>query len=58
MHNLDVRQAIKSARLMHYEVAAKLGISEYTFCKWLRNELSAERKESILSAISELKAGE
>ena len=58
MHNQDVRQAIKAARLMQYEVAAKLGISEFTFCKWLRTELNEEKKELVFAAISELKAGE
>ena len=58
MENLEIRQAIKSARLMQYEVAGKIGISEYTLCKWLRKELPNERKAQILDAIAALKAGE
>lgn len=51
MHNLDIRLKIKENRLFNYEVAEKLGITEYTFCKWLRNELSEEKKKIILDAI-------
>ncbi len=58
MHNLDVRQAIKTARLMHYEVATALGVSEYTLCRWLRTELSDDKKQSIYSAIKALTANE
>lgn len=55
--NLEVKQAIKTSRFMHYEIAAKIGISEYTFCRWFRKELTAEQREHIYSAIEELKAG-
>lgn len=58
MNNLEIRQAIKAARLMHYEVAAQLGISEYTLCKWLRKELTEEQREQVYSAIAVLKGGE
>lgn len=43
MENLEIRQLIKKYRLFHYEVAEECGVTEYTFCKWLRNELSEER---------------
>ena len=55
MKNLDVKQAIKASRFLQYEIAAQIGISEYTFCKWFRNELDVEKKELINSAISALK---
>ena len=58
MKNLEIRQAIKAARLMQYEVAAQIGISEYTLCKWLRKELTEEQREQVLSAISAIKSGE
>ena len=48
---------IKENRLHHYEVAEKLGISEYTFCVWLRKELPTEKKNAVLSAINELLKG-
>lgn len=56
--NYSIKQIIKESRYRQYEIAAKIGISEYTFCKWFRKELTQEQKELILSAIEELKAGE
>lgn len=58
MKNLDIRMAIREKRLHHYEVAARIGISEYTLCRWLREDLTEERKDSILKAISEIIGGE
>ena len=58
MKNLNIKQAIKESRIMQYEIAAKIGISEYTLCKWFRKELTAEQQEKILAAIAEIKAGE
>ena len=49
---------IKQNRLCHYEVARKIGISEATFCRWLRVELNEERKKLVLSAIDKLIGGE
>ena len=43
---------------MQYEIAAKIGISEYTFSRWFRKELTAEQQERILAAIADIKAGE
>lgn len=54
MNNLEIRLKIKNNRLNHYEVAEKLGISEYTFCKWLRDELSSEKKQKVYTAIENL----
>lgn len=58
MYNLDVRLKIKQSRLCHYEVAREIGISEFTFCKWLREEMNEERKKLVLSAIDEIKHNE
>jgi hypothetical protein len=58
MYNLDVRMLIKKNRLCHYEVAKEIGISEFTFCKWLREEMNEDRKKLVLSAIEKLKRGE
>ncbi len=58
MYNLEVRLKIKQNRLRHYEVARALGITEYTFCKWLREEMNEERKSLVLSAIDKLIRGE
>ena len=56
--NDTIKRKIKASRIMQYEIAAKIGISEYTFCRWFRKELTAEQQEKILTAIAEIKAGE
>lgn len=54
MNNIDIREAIKRARLFSYEVASELGISETSFSRKLRRELSQEEKMRILEAIDKL----
>ena len=56
--NDTIKRKIKESRILQYEIAAKIGISEYTFCRWFRKELTAEQQERILAAIAEIKAGE
>lgn len=51
MANEKIRQIITKKRLRHYEVAAALGISEYTLSRWLRSDLNSERKQRVLKAI-------
>ena len=52
--NTDIRAAIKKSKLCQYQVAEKIGISEFTFVRWLRKELTEERKRQIFAAIKEL----
>ncbi len=56
--NYSIKQIIKESRYRQYEIAAKIGISEYTFCKWFRKELTSEQRMQILDAIAALKDGE
>jgi len=58
MNNVEIKRRIKESRIMQYEIAAQLGISEYTLCKWFRKELTDEQRMQILEAIAEIKAGE
>ena len=58
MYNLDVRLKIKQNSLCHYEVAREMGVSEFTFCKWLRKEMSEDKKKLVLSAIDKIIRGE
>ena len=55
MQNLDIRQAIQKERFKHYEIAEKLNISEFTFCRKLRKELSKKEKDEIFEVIEKLK---
>ena len=34
MKNSEIKRTIKESRIMQYEIAAQMGISEYTLCKW------------------------
>lgn len=54
MKNQEIRTKIKQARLMNWEVAEKVGISDSRFSVWLRTPLNDERKERVLKAIDEL----
>lgn len=51
MKNEQLRKLIRDCRLRHYEVAAALGVSEYTLSRWLRVELSEERAAQIRDAV-------
>ncbi len=53
--NLDIRSAAKSAGVFLYEIAEKLGVSEPTFNRYLRKELSDGWKAKVLAAIEEIK---
>lgn len=57
MANAEIKQTIKRNRLFQYEVAAEIGISEYTLCVWLRRELTQERKQLVVDAIQRLTGG-
>lgn len=59
MFNLEVRTAMKKARLFGYEVAAELGITESSFSrKLVRCEMSQEEKAKVLAAIERAAKGE
>ena len=58
MHNVELRQKIRASHFFCYEIAAAMGISEYTFSKWLRRELTDEQRERVYAAIEALKGGE
>lgn len=56
--NDTIRNQIKKSRVFQYEIADELGVSEMTLVGWLRKELSEEKKQRIISAITKLKEGE
>lgn len=53
--NLDIRAAAKGAGVFLWEIADKLGVSEPTFIRSLRKELSDAQKAKALAAIEEIK---
>ena len=52
--NVEIRNLMRKKRLRQYEVAQALQISEFTFSRWLRDELLKDKKEKILSIIEEI----
>lgn len=54
MANAEIRELIRKKRLRHYEIAKALGVNEFTFSRWLRNELPDEKKRKIIEAIEQI----
>lgn len=57
MANEKLKTAAKAAGIKQWQLAAALGISEFTFCRWLRFELSDEQKAECFAAIEKMKEG-
>lgn len=55
MNKADVRAILNENGLRQWELAEAIGISEYTLCKRLRRDLSADFEEEVLQAIEQLK---
>lgn len=51
LNNFKVRHAIEKNRLTYYEVAEMLGISENTFFRRLRYELTENEQNEIVKII-------
>lgn len=49
--NEDIRSAARQKKIYLYEIADALGVSEPTFNRWLRKELSETKKADMLAAI-------
>ena len=58
MSNSDIKKAIVVSGLKFWQVAFELGITDSTFSRKLRKELSLETKEKIFSIIKKLKESE
>lgn len=55
MANIEIRALIARNRLRYYEVAAALGVTPFTFSRWMSMELTPERREQVLDAISKIR---
>jgi transcriptional regulator with XRE-family HTH domain len=56
--NTDVRKAIwlaKEQGIKQYEVAEAIGVSEPTLTRWLRKEMSDDKKKLITEAVKNLR---
>lgn len=52
--NSDIKQAIREKGLRQWMIAKELSIGETTLVRWLRDELSQERRKAIFAAIEAL----
>ena len=52
--NEGVRRAARAAGIPLWRIAAAIGVSEPTMCRWLRFPLPEDKEKSIMSAITEL----
>jgi len=52
--NERVRKELTERRVMHWELAKKLGINETTLCRRLRVELPEEEQDRLISIIQDI----
>ena len=53
--NNDIRTTARENGVYLYEIAEKMNVSEQTFNRWLRKELSEELKQKALAAIEQIR---
>ena len=54
MVNKEIRTLLFQNNIKHFNLAHQLGICESTLSRWLRVELSKEKKAEIIFAINKL----
>ncbi len=54
MKNNDIRQEAQKADVKLWQIAEKFSVTDSTFSKMLRKELSTEQKEKIFAIIATL----
>ena len=54
MENMDVRLKARGAGVPLWQIADRLGVSEPTLTRWMRQKLPKEKKSQILSTIREI----
>ena len=55
MKNKDLKDAFRVAGIRQWEVAEAMGVSEMTLVKWMRVELTEDKRQRILAALEQLK---
>lgn len=56
MKNQDIREKAKNSNVRLWQIADKLGMTDGTFSKKLRKELTDKEKQNIFAIIDELAA--
>lgn len=54
INNEIIKRRIREVGLYQYQIAKEIGISEPQFIRWLRYELTDEKKQIIYEAIDKL----
>jgi len=54
MENLEIRKKLKEKNVFQWQVAKSMDISEMTLVRKLREELTEEEKQKILSVIDKI----
>lgn len=53
--NTEIRNVIDNSSFFTWQIAQRLGVHENTFYRWMRTEMTGEKKEKVMAAIAELK---
>lgn len=56
MRNEAIKASMKQNAVFQWQVAERLGMSEFTFSRKLRHELAGEEREKALAAIDQIVA--
>ena len=54
MPNFEIKQKIAISFIPKWRIAKAIGIADATFSRWLREELTDERKQKVLDALEKL----
>lgn len=52
--NMEIRKAIENSGIFTWQIAKQLGVHENTFYRWMREEITGERREKVLAAIKDI----
>ena len=52
--NTEIRQTMQANHIPQWRVADALGVSENTLHRWLRHQLTGERKQQVTEALDKL----
>lgn len=55
--NADIRAKAKESKVLLWQIADKLGVTEWTMVRKLRKELDAEQKAQIFKVIEDIAQG-
>lgn len=52
--NADIKKMLRENTFYYWQIALEIGVSENTIVRWLRTELSTEKKQLIENAVDRL----